>query len=174
MAGTQPWKSALIYAAALPLLLLGCSNPLPEGAYRIGVEKITDDGNYIVRKYTIETSSRRTLVLVQEGGGNSTTIAPDTILYDERIAKAEVTVTITREDDGEGTHVSLDLLLERSKESEDRTEETTVHWTEKLPVSSGSTLSSLVTETEPVGNMRDKTTLLRVESEGQYLEVVVE
>jgi hypothetical protein len=171
---TQFRKFPVLCVALLFLLLSSCSNPLPEGAYRVGVEKISDDANSIVRKYTIETSSRRTLVLVQEGGGNSVTIAPDTIFYDERIGKAEVTVTLTLEDDAEGAHVSMDLLLERSKESADRTEETTAHWTEKLPVPSDSTLSSLVTETEPVGDMKDKTTLLRIESDGQYLEVVVE
>ena len=174
MIGAQPHRFPVLSVALLFLLLCSCGRPLPGGAYRVGVEKISDDENSIVRTYTIETSSRRTLVLVQEGGRNSATIAPDTIFYDERIGKAEVTVTLTLEDDGEGAHVSVDLLLERNKEAADRTEKTTTHWTETLPVPPSSTLSSLLTEREPVGDLKEKTTLLRLESDGKYLELVVE
>jgi hypothetical protein len=137
------------------------------------VEKISDEENSIVRKYSIETSSHRTLAMVQQGGRNSSSIGPS-FMWDEEVGKSDVTVTVVLEEDGGEAVAKANMLEERNWEKGNDSRRDTVRWEEKVPVPPGSTLSSLLTETGDIAEATGKTVILRIESNGEYLELNVE
>ncbi len=163
---TSNQRRLFVLFAAIALLS-SCSRgtALPQGAYRVATETVSDGPTSITRRYDIETSSRRTLSLAEHLGRNSADIGPRTV-PEERTAKTQVTVTITLEESGEDAHVLVKVLVDE--------EGGVTRWESTMSVPPGTDLTSLLKEEQPVGNITTKTSLLRVESEGRYLELVVE
>lgn len=162
---SNQWRLCVLFAAIPVLSSCSRGTALPQGTYRVATETASDAPTSITRRYDIETSSHRTLSLAENQGLNSADIGPRTVPED-RTAKTQVTVTVKLEESGEDAHVVVKVLVE---------EEVGVsRWENTISVPPGTDLTSLLKEEQPVGNITTKTRLLRVESEGRYLELVVE
>ena len=153
------------FAAGCLVLLCGCAKPVPDGAYRVDVEKSTSQPTSIAREYVVETTSLRRIMLAEPGGTNSVSIAPD-IMTKERTGKARATVTAELQGTGEDAQVTIKMKVER-KGSIARAEEA-------LAVPGVNDLSSILTETEVTGDLTSSTTLLRLTSGNRYLQIVIE
>jgi hypothetical protein len=153
------------FAAGCLVLLCGCTKPVPDGAYRVGVEKSISQPTSMVREYVVETTSLRRIMLAEPGGTNSVTIAPD-IMTKERTGKGRATITGELQGTGEDTRVTVTMKVE-TKGSIARAEEV-------LAVPGVDDLSSIFTETEATGDLTSATTLLRLTSGNRYLQIVIE
>ena len=158
--------------AACLVLLCSCSKPpakrakpLPNGAYRVAVERSSNKPTSIVRDYVIETTSLRKVALEEPGGANSSSIAPD-IMTKERTRKAQVTVEAELLETGEDAYITVKMTV--------KTSSLTARSEEVLPVPGVTDLSSVLTESKPTGDLTAATTLLRVEFENRYLQIVIE
>jgi hypothetical protein len=158
--------------AACLVLLCSCSKPpakrakpLPNGAYRVAVERSSNKPTSIVRDYVIETTSLRKVALEEPGGANSSSIAPD-IMTKERTRKAQVTVEAELLETGEDAYITVKMTV--------KTSSWTARSEEVLPVPGVTDLSSVLTESKPTGDLTAATTLLRVEFENRYLQIVIE
>ena len=153
------------FAAGCLVLFCGCAKPVPDGAYRVDVEKSASQPTSIAREYVVETTSLRRIILAQPGGTNSVSIAPD-IMARERTGKARATVTVELQATGEDAQVTVRMKVE-TKGGIARAEEA-------LAVPGVHDLASVLTETEPTGDLTSPTTLLRLTSGDRYLQIVIE
>ena len=153
------------FATGCLVLLCGCASPLPDGAYRVDVETSTSQPTLIVREYIVETTSLRRIALAEPGGTNSVSIAPD-IMTEERTGKARATVTAELQGAGEDAQVTVKMKVE--------TRGSVVRAEEALAVPGVDDVSSVLTETEPTGDLTSPTTLLRLTSGDRYLQFVIE
>ena len=153
------------FAAGCLVLLCGCAKPVPDGAYRVDVEKRTSQSTSIAREYVVETTSLRRIMLAEPGGTNSYSIAPDSMTK-ERTGRAQVTVTVELQGTGEDAQVTVKMKVE-TKGGVGRAEES-------LAVPGVYELSSVLTETEATGDLTSSTTLLRLTSGNRYLQIIIE
>lgn len=147
------------------LLLCSCSKPQPDGAYRVEVTKVSSQPRSITRKYAIETTSLRKLVLADCGGSASHSIAPDT-MTEEGTGKAEATVSVELTEAGDKAQVIVKMTVE--------TPGATAKCEETLAAPGAVNLTTILTETSPIGELTTETTLLRVASGDKYLDVFIE
>ncbi|MFT5129652.1 MAG: hypothetical protein ACI8W8_003277 [Rhodothermales bacterium] len=146
------------------LLFCGCGKPVPDGAYRVEVEKTVSKATSITRVYAIETASLRRFVLEERSGANSVSIGPD-IMTKERTGVAQATVTAELEGAGEDTPVVIKM---------DVTSRGGIARAEELLALPGVTdLSSVLVETEAIGDLTAPITLLRIDANGRYLQIVI-
>ena len=164
--------SPMKYLAVCVVLLCSCSKlpakfakPIATGAYRVAVEQSSNRRTRVVRDYVIETTSLRTVALAQLSGANSSSIAPD-IMTKDRTGTARVTVTAELLETGEEAHVTVKMTVETSGG--------TARSEEVLPVPGVTDLSSILTESQPSGDLTAATTLLRLEFEKRYLQIIIE
>ena len=166
--------------AACLVLLCSCSKPVPSGskplangAYRVEVERSSNKPASIVRDYVIETTSLRKVALEEPGGANSSSIAPD-IMTKERTRKAQVTVEAELLETGEDAYITVKMTVKTSSVTARSEKFLTARSEEVLPVPGVTDLSSVLTESKPTGDLTAATTLLRVEFENRYLQIVIE
>jgi hypothetical protein len=166
--------------AACLVLLCSCSKPVPSGskplangAYRVEVERSSNKPASIVRDYVIETTSLRKVALEEPGGANSSSIAPD-IMTKERTRKAQVTVEAELLETGEDAYITVKMTVKTMVKTTAKTSSWTARSEEVLPVPGVTDLSSVLTESKPTGDLTAATTLLRVEFENRYLQIVIE
>jgi hypothetical protein len=164
--------SPMKYLAVCLVLLCSCSKlpakvakPIANGAYRVAVERSSNRPTRVVRNYVIETTSHRTVALEEPGGANSSSIAPD-IMTKERTGKAHVTVEAELLETGDKAYITVRMTVERSG--------ATARSEEVLPVPGVTDLSSVLTESQPTGDLTAATTLLRLAFENRYLQIVIE
>lgn len=137
---------------------------MPGGAYRVEVEKTVSKATSISRVYVVETASLRRIVLQERSGANSVTIAPDAITK-ERTGVAQATVTAELEGAGEDTQVVVKVVV-TSRGGIARAEEL-------LALPGVTDLSSVLVETEAIGDLAAPITLLRIDANGRYLQIVI-
>lgn len=147
------------------LLLCSCAKPLPEGAYRVAVVETSTSPHYLVRHYTIETTSLRKLALAEQSGRTSHSIAPDD-MADERTGTAEATVTVELQGEGEHAEVTVKMTL--------KTASSTAKCEETLSAPGIKELAEILTESKPAGDITEATTLLRLAFDQTHLEVVID
>ena len=84
----------------------------------------------------------------------------------ERTRKAQVTVEAELLKTGEDAYITVKMTV--------KTSSWTARSEEVLPVPGVTDLSSILTESKPTGDLTAATTLLRVEFENRYLQIVIE
>ena len=161
-----------IHLTAAALVAVGlfcsCGQPLPKGAYRWTATALTNDSAAVTRRYQIETGGLRHLYLRHQGGVDSSALAPD-MLTDERTGKAEALVNITVQPSATNTPEAVLAMTVTTRGSVAR-------FQRELTIPAAADLRTLLTETKVAGNSAatNKTTLLRIESGGKFLELNIE
>lgn len=163
----------LVCAAIVFLSLGSCGKPLSQGAYRVKIEDVASNPNTMVRRYLIETSSLRKLILADQTGATTNSIGPIQA-GGETTKKAEATVTVTLRGSEKDAHVDVEIIVQTHSVTNGAETTTTARCEETLPTPSATDLKSVLTETRPVGHLTSKTTLLRVASGDDHLDVVIE
>src|SRR5437588_6720330 len=96
---TMKWIVVTVVGLTL-MGLAGCGrgpSGVPANGYRIAVQKISKSNVISLYQFTIETSSRRKLVLLKSGGRTEMTIGPDP-MSNEKVGLTNVTLVVTLAD----------------------------------------------------------------------------
>ncbi|MCX7008487.1 MAG: hypothetical protein NTY53_14765 [Kiritimatiellaeota bacterium] len=162
-------KHLPMHVAALALLVVGlicsCGQPLPKGAYRVATTELTNRHDVVVRRYQIETGGLRHLCLRHQGGVDSSSLAPDN-MTDERTGKAEALVTITLATNAPELVLAMTVT----------THGVVARFKQELALTATTDLRALLTEAKMTESktLVNKTTLLRIEAGGRFLELNIE
>lgn len=148
------------------LQICACSKVPADGAYRVEVEQTSTDPSSVSRLYAIQTTSPRRIQLkTRSMAVFSASLAPIRVA-DEKTRSASVMVTVRLMDETKEPVARIEMIV--------KIDGTTSRAEESLRVPSASELASLLTENQPTGDITAGTTLLRVGTEDDYLEVGIE
>jgi serine/threonine protein kinase len=153
----------------VPVAMFHCDGqPLPKGAYSVATTELTNQHDVVVRRYLIETGSLRHLCLGDRNGVDSSSLAPD-MMTNERIGKAEALVTITVQSAPVHAPEAVFAMTVTTRS-------VIARFKRELALPAATDLRMLLTETKLPGDalLTNKTTLLRAESGGKFLELIIE